>query len=283
MYNKYLKYKLKYHNLKKSLNNQLGGLIVNMPKLCFGTVQTKLEKTLPIAICNNFNHFDCADCYPSNNKCILKENLKKIEREKYWLTWKSDNITIKNITRIIEFLECRYIDLFLIHHYKGSTTDLETLQKAKKLGLITNFGISNYENIEDIRQIKSRFHDIYAIQIQARAPNSEIIGKPKMEKDFVEICNDMGIKIMFYGSTSGFLNNPENLDSNLSFNFVLKLNLYYLNKYIFNKDNCLIVGSISGNSIKLNYDLFNNQEKLNENELLCLEKELEKFRLINMG
>ena len=280
MFNKYLKYKFKYLILKNAIYNHKGGNIIDMPQLCFGTVQCNLEKTLPTAIENNINHFDCADSYNSLNKNILKQNLKKLERSKYWLTWKSNNITIDNIKSIISFLECEYLDLFFIHHYNSNYEDsLNILIKARDLGLIRYYGISNYENLNGILYLKKKYN-IYALQIQARPPNGLIIGKSKLENNFIEICNDYNIKIMLYATSSGFLNN----DKNLEYYEILKnLNLYYFNKYIFDKINCLIIGSISGLTIKYNYDLLNYKKEFINNDLNCFEKKLESLQLYDIS
>jgi diketogulonate reductase-like aldo/keto reductase len=280
MFNKYLKYKFKYLKLKNDIYNQKGGNIINIPKLCFGTAQYKLENTLPIAIENNINHFDCADLYNSENKDILKENLKKLDRSKYWLTWKSNNITIDNIKSIISFLECEYLDLFLIHHYNPYyENSLNILIKARNLGLIKYYGVSNYENLENILYLKQTYN-IYALQIQARPPDGQIIGKSKLDNNFIEKCNDNDIKIMLYATSSGFLKN----DKNLEYYEILKnLNLYYLNKYIFDKINCLIISSISGLTIKYNCDLLNCKKEFINCDLNCFEKQLESLELYDMS
>ena len=123
-------------------------------------------------------------------------------------------------------------------------------------------------------------YNIYALQIQARPPNGQIIQKSKLQNNFIEICNNNNIKIMLYASSSGFLNN----DKNLEYYKILKnLNLYYLNKYIFDKINCLIISSISGLTIKYNCDLLNYKKEFINYDLNCFEKQLESLELYDMS
>ena len=219
--NKYLVTKNKYISLKKGGTLKLE----DMPQLCFGTVQSNLENTLPNALKKGIRHIDGADIYGySDYRNIIKENLKTVLRNELWITWKSDRITIDNIQKSIIDLDCQYIDLFLIHHYNYYDNDFLILQEAQKLGLIRYFGVSNCEDIEKMKELKSKYN-IYANQIQARPPNGTIYGIKEMSSDFIEQCNAINVHIMLFGTISGFTNS-EILSTYLLEN-INNINLYY--------------------------------------------------------
>lgn len=291
---KSIKYKKKYLALKK----QLGGhylhdlLDMSMPQLCFGTVQPFLEYSLPIAFNLGYRHIDGAEVYEEAHasygssaisyKTIIKNEIKKIPRNQLWITWKDNNITSEKIKRICDELECGYIDLFLIHHGCGSENDFIEFKKAKVTGLIRNYGVSNCENLETIRHLKT-VHNIFANQIQARPPNGSVSGKGRFNpSNFIEECNKIGVITMLYGTMSGILNIPQ--DNRKSINPYLELiNEYYMQKYIIGNNNVLIVGSLTGASLGKIYqdflNLLSEKEKLEIGIMRTIENRLETLLL----
>jgi hypothetical protein len=220
-----------------------------MPKLVFGTVQANLELNIKRALGLNYRHIDCASGYANvhgdSNEYydILKDALKTIPRNQIWLTWKSDSITINNIRSIIDRLQCSYIDLFLNHHSCGTDADFAVYKLAVEQKLIRFYGVSNCEDIRQIRDIKTR-HNIFANQIQISSPNGKIYGRRNLRpdynfNDFIRESNRLGVALMFYGSVSAYTNavgNKYGIDFEAmqnSMKILPSINPYYLHKYIF--------------------------------------------------
>lgn len=309
--------KLKLTNNKsKRINNKLkqkqniqktyiGGMIAgsSMPQLCFGTAQNKnsdFKEILTDAIKIGYNHIDGADVYGDiEYRTNIKHFLKTIERDNIWLTWKSDNITIKNIINTIIDLDCKYIDLFLIHHWNNKTMEenkltLNILIEAQKRGLIHHYGVSNCENIDDIRILIQEPYKIYANQIQARPPppllqtdgqiKEQVRYRKNWTSNFVNECNELSVKVMLYGTISGFMNQ----NNFTMFENVENINKYYIQKYINTKNqNVLMVTSISGKTLKTNYNDFNTiisgNELLSVDEMIEIEGQLKNLTLSNQS
>jgi len=274
---KYNKYYQKYLSRKKQIG---GGPLEKMPQICFGTAQTNLDITLDLALKNGFIHIDGADAYRYIE--ITKDNIKKIPREQLWITWKSDTITLEHIRKIIEILDCNYIDLFLIHHAQSiKESALIEFKKAQTEGLIRFYGVSNCEDINTLRRLKTKY-DISVNQIQARPPSTKIIGKPfTLSPTFIKDCNELGINIMLYGTMSGIMNSPNIFNFNLD--LLPNVNKYYIQKYIKNTNNVLIVTSVSGRSIipnmtEFNY-IMNDKNILSEEEMNEIERNIQSIVL----
>jgi diketogulonate reductase-like aldo/keto reductase len=267
-YDKYLKYKNKYLKLK----NQLGGHpLSSMPQLCFGTAQFNLPKTLKIALHDNgIRHIDGADVYGGPEYLeIIKTEIKEIPREELWITWKSNDTSIENFRRIIEHLDCRYIDTFLVHHDRCDS-DLSDLIKAKEQGLVKFIGVSNCEDIEKLIQYKHKYN-IDTIQIQARPPGGSIDGKPIIDPSFIELINSHDINVMLYGTISGIYNSN---DFSIIFSEISNINKYYFQKYCLHKNNILITTSVSGSFIEVNKKAI---EKMIAHEELLSETKMEEI------
>ena len=236
--------------MKTMKRKQTGGApLKSMPQICFGTVQANLNKTLPAAIKMGYRHIDGAEAYGPVAKSIISKELKKIPRKDMWITWKDNGITMEKIRRIIDKLDCSYIDLFLIHHSCGSPADFTELKKAQAAGLIRFYGVSNCEDIEVIKKLKKE-HNIYANQIQARPPGGRVAEREPMPADFIEQCNAIGVNIMLFGTISG-ISNSDNFGPIID--DITNVNKYYIQKYI-SRMNVLMVASISGSSLQQNLD-----------------------------
>jgi diketogulonate reductase-like aldo/keto reductase len=277
-YDKYLKYKNKYLKLK----NQLGGSpLTIMPQLCFGTAQYNLEKTLKIALHDNgIRHIDGADAYGGIDYLeIIKSEIKEIPREELWITWKSDDTSIENIRRIIEHLECRYIDTFLVHHDFKCNHDLSNLVRTTELGLVRFIGVSNCENIVKLMEYKEKFN-ISTIQIQARPPGGSINNRPQLDPSFIERINLLDINVMLYATISGITNLN---DYSIIYDEILNINKYYFQKYCLHKNNILITTSITGSSIEGNKNdiekMIIGEEILSETKMEEIESKLKRLVL----
>jgi len=280
---KYVKYKTKYLNLLY----KIGGQLERMPQLCFGTVQDNLVRTLSIAFSKGICHIDGANAYGGETYYnTVKEALKRMNRENIWITWKSDNTTPQNLNRIIDNLECTYIDTFLVHHAELPTSE-HSLEQLYAYQLenpikIRHIGISNCEDLSKLAEYKERFN-ISTIQIQAREGrvydfnNIEGLKKQRdnLEENFIENVNSMGINIMLYATTSGFTNsytyflNPE-----YNAELVQKINKYYYQKYCAGKDNILMIGSVSGSSIETNISMV---REVNDQTSLLPDEEIDEI------
>jgi diketogulonate reductase-like aldo/keto reductase len=257
---KYRKYKSRYLAL---LRQSGAGPLGSMPGLCFGTVQPLLEENLRAALEMGYRHLDGADSYLEqvgrDYYDILRKGLRAsgIEREDLWITWKSGRVSIENVRRTIDKLDCRYLDLYLIHFGCGTDQDFSALQECQRAGLIRYFGVSNCEDIATLKRLKGRF-DIYANQIQARPPGGRIRGRSQMSADFVEQCNEIGIRIMLFGSFSAVFNSETRIDGTMvsAHSLAGRINSYYLQRYVLGRGNCLMVSSITGHSLKPNLEAY---------------------------
>ena len=287
--NKYLKYKNKYFKLK----NQIGGSYLDkVPKLCFGTVQYNLNNNLKKALEVGIRHIDGADNYGGSDYFeIIKNNILIIPREQLWITWKSNNISIDNIQRIIKELNCNYIDTFLIHSSCGEPIDFEIFIQAREMKLIRFFGVSNCENLEKILLLKKNY-DISTIQIQARPPNGSIINRDNLIPNFIKKCNSNGINVMLFGTVSGYINGLDLIGIDTYFpdtkwhNLKKDINKYYLQKYCLNNSNILMIGSLYGHNIlpnKIDFDdVINGNNLLSPNRICEIEYFLDKIKLEHM-
>jgi diketogulonate reductase-like aldo/keto reductase len=248
-----------------------------MPQLCFGTAQGNLEVTLPKALEVGYRHIDCANTYGKTSyRNIIKNAIKSIPRNELWITWKSNEITFSDIQKLIFDIDCQYIDLYLIHHSCGTSKDFIELKKAYEANLIRFYGVSNCENIEIMKQLKKE-HNIYANQIQARPPGGQVINRKIMDHDFITKCNELGIIIMLFSTVSGIMNALD-MDYDYFFGKFSYINKYYIQKFIYQTNNVLIVSSISGSSIGVNLtdfgDVMNKCDMLAETEINEIENKL---------
>jgi len=291
-----------------------------MPQLCFGTAQANLEVALSKAFDLGYRHIDGAEVYgsrgfgyePGQYKSIVKKCIQeKIpNRHDLWITWKADEPTFDKIEKIVGELDCGYIDLFLVHHGCGSDADFGSLDRAQKAGLIRYFGVSNCENIGKILELKEKYGDpFYANQIQARPPGGSIQGRGKLDADFIERCNGVGVRIMLFATMSGFIGTNKNNELQLKYLELLEkypelsnnkkdiknikdlknindisiikdiksikdINKYYIQKYL-RPSNVLMVSSLSGSSLKQNLDdvtaFLSGRELLNEEQMNRIE------------
>ena len=293
---------------------EIGERIQEMPQLCFGTGQFGFYERLPEAFRAGYRHIDGADRYVNTLEDyvqiteksyfdMVKECIKLIPRNKLWITWKVDNLTLNHIQDIIKKLDCKYIDLLLYHGGCKIPSD-EIIQQTKtredlkkyglthlldefnhhyvtsdelvRLNLIRYYGVSNCENISYLPD-----KNIFANQVQARPPRGNLSHRGDFN-NFVDECNRLNIIIMLYGSTSSLGDSPTGFFSD---NKSL-VNKYYFQKYIKNKKNVLIVSSMTGYSININMEdytkIMNGEDLLTSDEMLHIESKLEKYDLQHM-
>jgi predicted oxidoreductase len=219
-----------------------------MPNLCYGTGQGNSVKNLRFALENGYRHIDGADAYGDvAYRNAIRDIIKTVPRDELWITWKSDNISMNSIMQIIEDLDCGYINLFLIHHYDNnphkSKGRLDILKEAVNFGFIRKYGVSNCDSIVTLRELKTEY-DIYANQIQARPPGGQVAGRyAQLPPDFVDQCNAIGVRVMLFGTISGFSNAFINADDYSFIDFLPHVNKYYIERYIRGNPNVLMTTS----------------------------------------
>ena len=279
-YNKYLKYRQKYLAYKYRGGSENTEPLYTMPKLCFGTVQgttLNVKNNIKLAFKNGYRHIDSAEGYaaivPQHGHLTYLNAIKEgiyeglaennLKRRDIWVTFKGDDLTRERISNLIEELEIDYFDLFLIHQTCGTTNDYGVLKTLLDIDipLIRHWGVSNCDDLEKISKIKDIIpgHPLYANQIQAVPYGIGIIGRDiDVSIDLVNEINGLGIKVMLFSPISGYMN-EYNFETILDWpKDAERIIKYYLLKYIVNKENVLIVSSVTGQSLPLNMDLYNN-------------------------
>lgn len=281
--------------------------LATMPQICFGTVQSNLQNSLPNALKIGYRHIDSADRYEflnPGNREIIKNSIQSFidqghQREELWITWKADDISIQDIQKRIQEIGCSYFDLFLIHHYDqvkrmrgGVDGLLKILQKAKEQGLIRYFGVSNCEDINELRRLKKTY-DIYANQIQARPPGGKVDGRiPTMSPTFIQECNALGVHIMFFSTMSGFTQTEFSMTYRFQepppswyTSLVANINKYYIQRFL-KPSNVIMVASISSLSLQSNFDnvstFLGGTNLLSEKEMKEVEGRLKSISLAHM-
>ena len=223
---------------------------------------------------------DSHDLYKQNVVIALKECIEKYGRENFWITWKSNNITLEYIKSIVERIGT-HIDLFLNHHSCGDIKKMEILRECKNRKYIRYYGVSNCYNIDTLKEYQLLGHEIYANQLQAAGPNTKIEGRV-IPENFYELCNSLGIRVMLFSASSALIN------SNI-FDKTIRNNIvnWYIQKYINGTKNVIIVATISGRTLQINYDGFTNiivnkKDILDKKLMTTIEKFLDGVTLAHM-
>jgi methylglyoxal/glyoxal reductase len=137
--------------IKVKLNNNC-----EMPIVGLGTWRSKPEdayKAVLAALKSGYRHIDTAAIY--NNEEMVGKAIKdsKIKREDIFITtklWNSDQgyeATLKAFDESLKKLGVKYVDLYLIHWFKGYENSLSTykaLEELYKQGKVKAIGVSNY-------------------------------------------------------------------------------------------------------------------------------------------
>jgi len=287
-----------------------------MPQICLGTnlhsvnlehLKTKFKEAIHLG----YHHIDSAEAY--GNMSIMPEviqyGIEIYGREKFWVTWKYNNINETTIRDNIDRLDCDYFDLVLLHFpnsIKSNKANMDVLIKLKKEGLIKNIGVSNYENPADLIELNEYLETkgccIYANQIQARPIDSGanvIKGRPNSEYNILlNVCRDHNIRLMLFSPYSALrnrmLNNNINSEDAEIIDEILnnpdfgkKVISYYTREYLVGTGNVLINGVSNGASCMQNYNTIQsilngtstNQNKINNANIF---KKITKLKLSKM-
>jgi len=184
---------------------------MDFPTIGFGTyklrTQEAINNALTQAFTNNYKMIDTAEIY-RNQKFIgtfLQEH-PEIKRESIWITSKvsfasmkkSEEETIKGITKTFTDLKTDYVDLYLIHapieeRYLFTWNYLRNLQKERKIRYI---GVSNF-TVEKLK----KFMELIGPEESKHIFCNQIEFNPFLNrKDLVKLCQDNNIFVTAYGS-----------------------------------------------------------------------------------
>lgn len=107
---------------------------------------------------------DTAEMY-LNSELILRKIIQNVKREKLYIINKilpsnaKANKYLECCKRSLELLGTSYIDLYLLHWRDDVNLEefVENMEKLKELGLIKNWGVSNFDvsDMEDLFKIKN--------------------------------------------------------------------------------------------------------------------------------
>lgn len=145
----------------------LGGTGIMIPAIGLGTWQiggredpdysndNEAINTLETAIEMGYTHIDTAEHYGGGHcEELIGTAIRNFSREKFFIVSKAwpnhlSNIDLpKSVEKSMERLGVDYIDLYLIHWPNPEIPlreTLKTLSDLKKLGIIKNIGVSNFE------------------------------------------------------------------------------------------------------------------------------------------
>lgn len=144
---------------------------INIPVIGLGTFRAKekdVYNAVKIALKSGYRHIDTAMIY--GNEVEVGKAIKdsKIPREELFITtklWNSDQgyeSTKKAFDDSLKKLDLKYIDLYLIHWYKGeekAADSWKAMEELYEIGKIKSIGVSNFnanhiENLLKTARIK---------------------------------------------------------------------------------------------------------------------------------
>ncbi|XMB71714.1 aldo/keto reductase [Mycoplasmatota bacterium WC30] len=137
---------------------------IKMPILGLGTFRSKSEQAyiaVKSAINSGYTHIDTAAIYGNEEAVGKAIKDSEIQRDKLFITtkvWNSDQgyeKTLKAFDTSLNKLGLEYIDLYLIHWFKGYENSLSTykaLEKLYKEGKVKAIGVSNF-NIHHLQHL----------------------------------------------------------------------------------------------------------------------------------
>ena len=237
--------------------------------LVCGTANGDPRTIIPLALRAGYRHFDGALAYQHgrnyNYLQAFRAGLGSVPRETVTITFKADHLQAVNMNHLLQELGLEYIDTFLIHHHyedAGSYTALTTWLEA---GQIHAWGVSNCETIADVQQyasqrLGSKQWPCALNQLQISAPRQQIMGRTR-DDGIIEYCHQQGLPTMLFSPISGVTQNVANWE-HLYPGWAENVLRYWLQKYIWNTQNYLLVGTVSGSSLDVNQRLFQRTDRM---------------------
>nr|XP_023028351.1 uncharacterized protein LOC111516418 [Leptinotarsa decemlineata] len=193
-----------------------------IPAVGFGTYQVQgtelVKNVIDLALASGYRLIDTAALYKNEEDIgkALKELLPKynLTRKDIFITTKlypynQGQTAYKSLQQSLRYLDCDYIDLYLIHwpgvlganlttsQLKKSRDDgWQQLIKGKKDGLTRNIGVSNY-NIGHLTELLENDHGF-------KPSVNQVEFHPKYHSDeLLNFCRKEGILLQAYSSLGG--------------------------------------------------------------------------------
>jgi len=196
-----------------------------------GQKRTDSLKIIDFAVSNGITHFDTAQAYGLGiSEQTIGQRLKKV-RDKVIIATKiipaSNNFDdiLKKINISIKRLCTDYIDILYLH-WPDKKYDIrfavETLEKARNLGIIKNIGVSNFskEEIENALQ---------AAKIDFCQTGYNFLW-PHREKDLIPFCISNKIRIIAYSFYAQGIIFKKNIETDSAILDSRRKNLVFLRK-----------------------------------------------------
>jgi len=261
------------HNVK--LNNNY-----EMPIIGLGTFRSKENdayNAVKVALESGYRHIDTALIYGNEKEVGRAIKDSKIPREELFITtklWNTDqgfDKTIKAFNQSLENLGLEYIDLYLIHWFKGYDNALETYRAFEKLyeeGKIKAIGVSNY-NVH---------HLMYLLEHASIPPMvNQVETHVTLQNHFLhDYCKEHDIQLEAYAPLMS--KNINELLENKTLEKVAKKHHKSIPqiaiRWLIERDIVVIPKSINPSRIKQNFDVF---------DFSLDEEDMKEIRTVNTG
>jgi diketogulonate reductase-like aldo/keto reductase len=261
------------HNVK--LNNNY-----EMPIIGLGTFRSKENdayNAVKVALESGYRHIDTALIYGNEKEVGRAIKDSQIPREELFITtklWNTDqgfDKTIKAFNQSLENLGLEYIDLYLIHWFKGYDNALETYRAFEKLyeeGKIKAIGVSNY-NVH---------HLMYLLEHASIPPMvNQVETHVTLQNHFLhDYCKEHDIQLEAYAPLMS--KNINELLENKTLEKVAKKHHKSIPqiaiRWLIERDIVVIPKSINPNRIKQNFDVF---------DFSLDEEDMKEIRTVNTG
>jgi diketogulonate reductase-like aldo/keto reductase len=261
------------HNVK--LNNNY-----EMPIIGLGTFRSKENdayNAVKVALESGYRHIDTALIYGNEKEVGRAIKDSKIPREELFITtklWNTDqgfDKTIKAFNQSLENLGLEYIDLYLIHWFKGYDNALETYRAFEKLyeeGKIKAIGVSNY-NVH---------HLMYLLEHATIPPMvNQVETHVTLQNHFLhDYCKEHDIQLEAYAPLMS--KNINELLENKTLEKVAKKHHKSIPqiaiRWLIERDIVVIPKSINPSRIKQNFDVF---------DFSLDEEDMKEIRTVNTG
>jgi len=168
---------------------------IKLPRLSQKECDTLLNQAIDLGI----NFVDTADCYGDSEEKI--GNALGRRRQGFYLSTKVDERdgpgVAKKLERCLRRLKTDWIDLVLFHDVRGSEYEkifeqggLETLEKAKEDGKVSQIGISIHQSVSMMEKaIHSGVFSVLMIAYSA-------IDEDRLSADFIPSAHEKGVGLI---------------------------------------------------------------------------------------
>jgi len=244
-----------------------------MPVIGLGTFRSKEEdayNAVLTAIETGYRHIDTAAAYKNEEAVGRAIKDSKVKREELFITtklWNTDQgyeTTIKAFNDSLKKLGLEYVDLYLIHWFKGYKNSLDTwkaFETLYKMGKVKAIGVSNY-NVHHLQHLL----DNAEIKPMVNQVETHIELQNQFLQDF---CLKNGIQLEAYAPLMSH-NIKDLLENETMQKIAKKYNKTVPQiaiKWLTERDIVVIPKSVNPKRIKENFDIFDfslTEEDMNE-------------------